>query len=61
MADYRSLNHQHLSYLRQQGVSAIAHRVQDLVRQDLAQAQVQQAAQLQAALEAHLIRPQQRK
>ena len=56
MADYRSLNNQHLAYLRQQGVLAIARQVQDLVRQDLAQAQVQQAAQIQAALEARLTR-----
>ena len=54
MADYKSLNQQHLAYLRQQGVSALAHQVQHLVRQDLDQAP--KAAQLQAALEAHLQR-----
>lgn len=51
------LNQQHLAFLRQQGTSALATQVQDLVRQDLAQAQTQQAARLQAALEAHLQRP----
>lgn len=57
MAEYKSLNHQHLAYLRQQGTSALAQQVQHLVRQDLDQVQVQQAARLQAALEAHLQRP----
>ena len=54
MADYKSLNQQHLAYLQRQGVSALAHQVQQLVRQDLDQAQ--QSVQLQAALEAHLQR-----
>lgn len=45
---------QHLAYLRQQGLPTIATQVQRLVRQDLDQAQQQRAAQLQAALEAHL-------
>lgn len=54
MADYKSLNQQHLAYLRQQGASAIAQQVQHLVRQDLVQSP--EAAQLQAALEAHLQR-----
>jgi hypothetical protein len=57
MADYRQLNQQHLAYLHQQGLSAIAHQVQHLVRQDLDQHQQRQAALLQAALEAHLLRP----
>jgi hypothetical protein len=56
MAEYKSLNHQHLAYLRQQGTSALATQVQHLVRQDLGQAQTQQAVLLQAALEAHLQR-----
>lgn len=58
MVNRNSLNHQHLAYLHQQGTLAIAASVQRLVRQDLDQAQVQQAARLQAALEAHLVRPQ---
>ncbi len=51
------LNQQHLAFLRQQGTSALATQVQDLVRQDLEQSQVRRAAELQAALEAHLQRP----
>ena len=54
MADYQSLNRQHLAYLRQQGASALAHQVQHLVRQDLVQ--TPEAARLQAQLEAHLQR-----
>lgn len=61
MADYQSLNRQHLAYLHQQGTSALAHQVQGLVRQDLDQAQQRQAAYLQAALEAHLSRTQRQK
>ena len=59
MADYKSLNNQHLAYLRQQGASVIAQQVQHLVRQDLVQ--TPEAAQLQAALEAHLQRLAQRR
>ena len=58
MAHQDSLSRQHLAYLRQQGLPTIATQVQRLVRQDLDQAQVQRAAELQAALEAHLARPQ---
>ena len=57
MSAQQRLNQQHLAFLRQQGTSAIATQVQHLVRQDLDQDQVRQAAQLQAALEAHLQRP----
>ncbi len=57
MADYQSLNQQHLAYLRQQGGLAITQQIRQLVRQDLDQYQAQQAARLQAALEAHLVQP----
>lgn len=57
MANRQSLNNQHLAYLRQQETSALATQVQHLVRQGLDQAQTQRAAELQAALEAHLQRP----
>lgn len=53
---YQQMAAQHLAYLRQQGTSALAHQVQHLVRQDLDQVQTQRAAELQAALEAHLQR-----
>ena len=56
MADRQSLNNQHLAFLRQQGTSALATQVQHLVRQDSDQSQTQRAAELQAALEAHLQR-----
>ena len=52
---------QHLAYLRQQGVSSLARSVQHLVQQDLDQAQQRRAAQLQAALAAHLVQPRQQK
>jgi hypothetical protein len=57
MADYnqQQRNQQHLAYLRQWSTPTIAHQVQQLVRQDLGPQQ-QQAALLQAALEAHLQR-----
>ena len=45
-----------LEYLRQWETPVIAAQVQRLVRQDLDRPQSQQAAQLQAALEAHLQR-----
>lgn len=49
-------NNQHLACLRQWETPVIAAQVQRLVRQDLDQPQQQQAALLQAALEAHLQR-----
>ena len=49
-------NNQHLAFLRQWETPVIAAQVQRLVRQDLDQPQQQQAALLQAALEAHLQR-----
>ena len=62
MADYNyRAAEQHLAYLRQQTTSALAVQVQHLVQQDLGQAQVRRAAELQAALEAHLVRPRQQK
>ena len=57
MSNRQSLNHQHLAFLRQQGTSALATQVQHLVRQDSEQSQARRAAELQAALEAHLQRP----
>ncbi len=57
MAYQQSINQQHLAYLRQQGGLAITQQIRQLVRQDLDQYQTQQAARLQAALEAHLVQP----